>query len=103
MRLLVIGGKHTVDDWTDSVESLDMTYVFQPHLENKVKPGLVDEASVWRACPSLSQPRSNFAATVISNQVYVYGGFTGRTQGHVPTLADKIEKYDPVRSAWEVI
>jgi hypothetical protein len=74
----VIGGK-TGDKWTNTVESLELTFVFQPHLEKNVASNLVEDSQYWKSCPAMSQARSNFSATTIENMVYVFGGISGST------------------------
>ena len=52
--------------------------------------------------------RSNFACVAMKTMVYVFGGIMGKgTPGsdeeHHPKLAPPIERYMPMKNAWEVI
>lgn len=51
----------------------------------------------------MTQGRCLFAATVLNNFIYVYGGIAS-SKKNMPTLVDKlIERYDVVQNKWATV
>lgn len=94
-----MGGKDSLTDkgWLDSVESLDLTYYLQPYLRkgDEAKNPVYEDVK-WQNVANMHSKRANFAALVINNEVYVYGGIEGKEGSHKPLLTKTIiEKYSP--------
>lgn len=61
------------------------------------------QAPSWIDCAPMTQGRCLFAATVLGNFIYAYGGITS-SKKNKPTLADKlVERYDTVHNKWTPI
>ncbi len=99
-HLLTMGGKYDPLYWSNGVASLDLSLYLNPKLVEDVpeykenrKLGIYD-LTKWNDCKPMKEARSNFAATVIDNLVYVYGGISGRKNGsgegkHYPQMVSK--------------
>lgn len=75
--LLAIGGKHSANDWTNTVEMIDLAPYFKENLTVMDKSGnKVKADSEWEPCAPMKHARSNFAAINLGNRVYVFGGIT---------------------------
>jgi len=59
-----------------------------------------DQPATWVDCAPMSQGRCLFAATVLNNFIYVYGGIAS-SKNNKPTLVDKlVERYDVALNKW---
>lgn len=101
---MVLGGKSELGSqgWLKSVESLNMTYYMYPHLRPKQKDPLPPyETYLWEDLAPMKNCRANFAAIVLDNLVYVYGGISGKKEVHHPVFANQVvERYSPNTKEW---
>ena len=109
LKLVAIGGRSSLsnDSWLNSVEVLDLKYYLHPGTFKKEKKAGVEEDYsaicdhvLWETVAPMKNARANFAAVVVNDEIYVFGGFKGRKDTHIPLLADTIEKYDPKTDQW---
>ena len=91
--LFVMGGKaDTHKTWLKTTERLNLTGITKNNKD-----------IMWEMSADMHEARSNFAATVIDNFVYVFGGISGKTETHTPVIAKSIECYDPNTNLWHEI
>lgn len=77
--MLAIGGKGSPNDWTNSVECLDLAPYFKEGLtETDSKGNRVKLETNWKEIAPMNYARSNFAAINLANRVYVFGGISGQ-------------------------
>lgn len=73
-----------------------------PHLkkgEDKKKPTY--EVSTWQTVAPMKNKRAAFGAVVVNNEIYVFGGISGKEGTHKPILAQNVvEKYNPSTNEW---
>jgi len=77
-----------------------MSTILNPSAENE------DEFEGWKERTPMKKPRSSFASTVIGNKVFVWGGFSGKSDkeggSHFPLMAFDIEEYNAFKDSWTV-
>lgn len=98
----------------NNVESLDLTCFLKPSLKDKYYPKKedkpqkpLDELVEWKELSPMMCERSNFAAFISGNYIYVYGGIKGKQidpakSNYKPIMATPIcERYDIIKDIWE--
>lgn len=93
-KLFVIGGRGKNEagqlTYLDSVETLDLTFFLFPYLANAAVANNTHEDAQWEKAASLKSPRASFAALVLNDYIYVYGGIAGIEGTHNPKLANPL-------------
>lgn len=98
------GGKSNPEDWTNSVQCLNLDPYFGQGKAKLDKDGkMVKQVAEWEDCASMNHARANFAAITCGNAIYVFGGISGADGYHPVLVKDPIEKYLPQTNSWEII